>query len=388
MARAKNPEIKERDIQGLKYFKRIVPLLEGLHLCGTQRDLAGNRQLHYDQYAGLLLIYFFSPVVTSLRSIQRASALEKVQKLLGCSRVSLGSLSEAAHVFDPALLKQIIGELSLEAQPLAEAKDWKALEGLTAVDGTLLPALPKMAWALWVDKENRAVKAHVAFEVMTGIPVDVRVTEGNGSEKGQLRLMLKAGCLYVVDRGYAEYELFQEILDAGSSVIGRIRANAVWEVIEERQVSAEAKAQGVQRDLVVRLGGEASRKALKQPMRVVEVHVPDKRSGGKVEVLLLVTDRLDLTPELVALGYKFRWTIELFFRWFKRILGCMHLLSESRQGVEIQVYVAIIASLLLSIWTGRKPTKATLEMFSFYLSGWATEQELMAHLESLKKHAK
>jgi hypothetical protein len=62
------------------------------------------------------------------------------------------------------------------------------------------------------------------------------------------------------------------------------------------------------------------------------------------------------------------------------------LLSDSQNGVEIQVYLAIIASLLISLWTGRKPTKATFEMIRFYFIGWASEEELLQHLQSLKMH--
>ena len=57
----------------------------------------------------------------------------------------------------------------------------------------------------------------------------------------------------------------------------------------------------------------------------------------------------------------------------------------SARSAATQVYLAIIASLLISLWTGRKPTRRTLEMIQFYFIGWATEDELMAHLESLKK---
>src|SRR5204862_5119058 len=105
---------------------------------------------------------------------------------------------------------------------------------------------------------------------------------------------------------------------------------------------------------------------------------------GRSEVLLLATNRLDLDAELVALAYRFRWSIELFFRWLKCILGCRHLLANSREGVTIQVYLTIIASLLISLRVGRKPTIRTLEMLQFYFTGWATEEELMAHLEQLK----
>ena len=384
MAGKERPKITEEKLRGFKYFKILRPLLESLHQVGTQRDKAQNRQLFFDQYGALLLLYFFNPILTSLRGIQQASHLEKVQKKLGCRGISLGSLSEAASVFDARKLEEIIAELAARIPQQTLTRDQQALKNLTAVDGSLLPALSKMAWALWLDDEHRAAKMHVAFEVLRGIPVKVTLTEGNGNEKHELRGMLEPDRLYVIDRGYVEYQLFQDILDRGSSFIGRIRNNAVWTVDEERPVSAKARAAGVRRDLVVRLGGDQSGAALKQPLRIVEVETGKTNSRGEPEILLLVTDRMDLDVELVALGYRFRWRVELFFRWLKCILGCRHLLSHSQNGVAIQVYLAIIASLLISLWTGRKPTKRTFEMLCFYFSGMASEEELLAHIAKLK----
>ena len=384
MARKDRPKITEEKLQGFKYFKILRPLLESLHQVGTQRDKAQNRQLFFDQYGALLLLYFFNPILTSLRGIQQASHLEKVQKKLGCRGTSLGSLNEAASVFDARKLEEIIAELAARIPQQTLTRDQQALKNLTAVDGSLLPALSKMAWALWLDDEHRAAKMHVAFEVLRGIPVKVTITEGNGNEKHELRGMLEPDRLYVIDRGDVEYQLFQDILDRGSSFIGRIRNNAVWTIDEERPVSAKARADGVRRDLVVRLGGDQSGAALKQPLRIVEVETGKTNSRGEPEILLLVTDRMDLDVELVALGYRFRWSVELFFRWLKCILGCRHLLSHSQNGVAIQVYLAIIASLLISLWTGRKPTKRTFEMLCFYFSGMASEEELLAHIAKLK----
>jgi hypothetical protein len=383
MPAKQKPTLRAHDLRGLKYFKALNPLLERLHTVGTERDKAGNRQLFYDQYAALILLYFFNPILTSLRAIQQASGLDKVQRRLGGPAASLGALSEAARVFDATALQEIISELAGRVPPATTPAEQLALKDLTAVDGSLLPALPRMAWALWVDDHHRAAKMHLAFEVLRGVPVGVTVTAGNASEYDQLRALLQAGRLYVIDRGYAEYQLFQDIVDAKSSFIGRLRDNAVWTVIEERPVSAAARAAGVRRDLVVHLGGPQSGAALEQPLRVVEVATGKTDARGNPEVLLLVTDRLDLEAELVALGYRFRWSVELFFRWFKCILGCQHLLSTCRNGVTIQVYLAVIASLLVSLWTGRKPTKRTFEMFCLYFSGWASAAELLAHLEQL-----
>jgi Transposase DDE domain len=376
--------IREKDLRGLKYFKLLGSFLDRLHDAAVARDHAGNRRLFYDQYACLLLLFFFNPVVKSLRAIQQASELDKVQRLFGCNRVSRGALSEASRVFDPELLHTLIGDIAGRTLPLVHGKEAEALRGLTAVDGSLLPALSKMAWALWLDPQHRAAKMHVHFDVIKGVPVETTVTAGNDSETKQLRATLQAKRLYVIDRGYADYQLFQDIVDAKSDFIGRIRDNAVWTVVEERSLTAEAQAAGVRSDRVVWLGGPQSGASLKQPLRVLEVETGKTDAHGRPEILLLATSRLDLAAELVALGYRFRWTVELFFRWFKCILGCRHLLANSQEGVTIQVYLAIIASLLISLWVGRKPTVRTLEMIQFYFQGWATEEELMAHLDNLK----
>src|SRR3972149_3550038 len=139
--------------------------------------------------------------------------------MLGCSRASLGSLSEAARVFDASLLREIIREVADRVEPLAMAAELEALKGLEAVDGSLLPALPKMAWALWQDDLHRAAKMHVHFNVLKGVPTHVTVTAGNGSERAELRASLRAGGFYVIDRGYRDYDLFQEIVDAKASFV-------------------------------------------------------------------------------------------------------------------------------------------------------------------------
>ena len=103
-------------------------------------------------------------------------------------------------------------------------------------------------------------------------------------------------------------------------------------------------------------------------------------------ILRIATDLLDVPAEIIALLYRYRWTVELFFRFFKHVLGCRHLLSHDRRGIEIQTYCAIIACMLISLWTGRKPTLRTYEMICYYLMGLAEEDELLAHLAKLQPH--
>lgn len=383
MPRQRRPEVRAKDLEGFKYFRLITPLLARLEHIGTERDRAGNRQFFYDQYAALLLLYFFNPVLTSLRGLQEASGLDKVQKLLGVRRCSLGSLSEATGVFTAEPLREIVRELAEHAIPLEHSRDAEALRGLTAVDGTVLQALPQMAWALWTDDQHRAAKVHLHFEVLKGVPIDATITPAACSEPEQLRAMLQPDRLYVTDRGYADYRLFRDILNAGSSFVARVKDNTAFTVAEERPISEAARRAGIVRDVILaKLGTDHHKDVLRCPVRLVIIQ--RTKADGTPEELWLVTDRLTLAAELVALAYRYRWMIELFFRWFKCILGCRHLLATDANGVAIQVYVALIASLLITLWTGRKPNKRTWEMIQFYLLGWASLEELETHLAKLQ----
>jgi hypothetical protein len=392
----KKEKIKQSDLQGFKYFKKLSQILERLHDAGCQRDRAGNRILHMDHYITLLLLSMFSPICSSLRSMQQASELQKVQKKLHVPRSSLGSLSEAARIFDSELLTGIIEELAADVKPVAEYKklsDIKAI--LTIVDGTLLTALPRTIDVLWKDENNKAYKAHVQYEILKGIPVESKLTNGNVNEKQVLAENLESDRFYVLDRGYAKYGLLQQIIDAKSHFACRIYDCARFEVVEERQVSDEARKEGVCRDMIVKLGDKSHNDFLKQPVRIIEVAATERTQyaartlpyqGRKTpETMLICTDRMDLPADVIALIYKYRWQIEIFFRFFKHVLGCRHLLSYCDNGIELQIYSAIIVCLLIALYTGRKPTLRTYEMFCWYISGWASQEELAAHIERLNR---
>ena len=161
----KSKNIKEQDIQKLSILRSFKPLLKRLH---DHADCF-NRKLHYDQYVSLTLLYFFNPILTALRSIQQASILKNVQDKLGTKRTSLGSISAAGRIFDPELLTPIISELASQVGSLNMDKRLQDLDmTVVAVDGTLLKALPKMLWALWLDEDHRAAKMHLEFDVLKG----------------------------------------------------------------------------------------------------------------------------------------------------------------------------------------------------------------------------
>jgi len=391
---AKREDIKEHELQGLKYFKAIDGLLDGLHEAGCRRDKAGNRLLHMDQYMSLLLLYMFNPICTSLRAVQQASELKKVQQKLGCPRASLGSLSESARVFDSSLMQEVIENLSAQLKPISRHAKLEDLSGiLTAVDGTLIPAFSKMTWAMWKTESN-AVKAHTQFDLEKHVPVKITITEGKGDERTALAENLESGRIYVQDRGYASLALFKQILDQHSSFVCRIRDNSVYDVLEERPLTDDAVAAGIVLDQTVRLGGDPkTQKQLSVPVRLIAIRcTPHKKRyktgrGGpeQGETLLIATDRFDLEADVIALIFKHRWAVEIFFRFFKHVLGCRHLISHNRNGIELQTYAAIIACMLIALWTGCKPTLRTYEMLCWYFTGMADEEELFAHIARLQK---
>jgi len=311
-----------------------------------------------------------------------------------------GSFSETAAFFDPQLLEPIIQKLAATVQA-QDGKRELSVQDLTvaAIDGSLLHALPKMAWALWLDKDHHAAKMHLQFNILKGAPMRAVLTDGNGNESAVLRTMLAAGMLYVLDRGYANYAMLDAIINAHSSFVVRVDNNATYKIIEERPLSASARKKGIEHDIIVNLGGPKTSALYNRRLRLVQVHVkgdptrkPRNRVSSKNKIirttkqehtLLLVTDLLDIDVELVAEIYRSRWQIELFFRWYKTILQANRLLCLSENGMTVVMYCALIASLLVTLWTGRKPGKRTYELICFYFSGWVSEDELVRHLENL-----
>jgi hypothetical protein len=399
---AKQRKIEESDVTGLKYFEKLAPLLQRLHDDGCERDQAGNRELHYDQYCMLILLYLFNPIVTSLRGIQQASELKKVQRKLGCKRAALGSLSEATSVFEAERLKEIIAELGEQLQPLRQdARLCDIQHTITLVDGSVIAALPKIMEASWrqADTGSGMVKwrLHTHFEILRGIPTRIDVTPNGGGEHDEravLETVIESDRLYVMDRGYAKFALFNKIVTTKSSYVCRLRDNSVWETVEEKYRNDNAQLDEIMSDEIVRFSKNSASSRPDHPIRVIRIRVNPHTSRSKYRggssgvdsdgILRIATNLIDVPAETIALIFSKRWAIEIFFRFFKHILGCRHLLSHDENGIEIQTYCAIIACMLIALWTGKKPTLRTYEMICFYFCGLADEDELMKHIEKLK----
>lgn len=381
----------------------MAALLGHLHANGCARDTAGNRELHFDDYVLLILLYLFNPMINSMRMLQQVAALPEIQKRLGIKRFSLGSFSESCRVFDPAMLQQVVDQLSGELRPLDRHELFKQLPGqLTLVDSTVIDTLCTVAQAMFLPladgTHTHAWRLHLQFDVDHHVPGRWEITEpkntAKSDEKSVLRRKLQAGHTYVMDRWYAQFTLWNDIKHAGSSYVCRVRDNSVYEVIDDRALDQPAIDAGVKSDQIVQMGlSKKPAQRADHPTRLICITCEPHRKRGKRRgagygqtgptsdgTLRIVTDLLDVPAHVIAFLYEYRWTIEIFFRFLKQILGCRHLLSTRIEGIQIQMYAAVICCMLLNTLTGKKPTKWHVTLMALYLQGLASDDDVLREL--------
>jgi Transposase DDE domain len=385
LEKASAEPLSERDLSRWKLIEdfraRLAEAVERVAMPRSESD--PRRRLLSADYFSLLLFGLFNPVVRTMRGLCEATKLGRVQRQISSAYVSLGSFSEAQAVFAPEVLEQVIKELGAEAARRGHAlsgikpAQWQAL----IVDSSLFRALPRMAWALWRHQgvTQRAVRLHVKYDLAANAPVEARVSPGRECERRAWRGLMKKGELYVGDRYYGEdYALLMQAKEAGCAFVVRLRQHRSVRVIEELALSPEDHEARVVRSARVMLGGDAKA----GPFVLVEV------AGDKEPLLLLSSLESEQLPaQGVALLYRQRWMVELFFRWIKCLLGCRHWLAESERGVAMQVYCALIAALLLALYSGKRPGRRAMELIQFYLLGYATLEEVSRQLGLSQKNS-
>lgn len=370
----------------LGHWKLLRSFRQHLDAVFKQHPLAATwedpkRELTAPDYLSLFLFGLLNPVAQTLNGLAAASHLERVQAEVCTRIVPRATFSDAQHALDPALLEKVFTQLSASLPPAPADPRLGAWQWL-ARDGSLFAALPRMSWALYGGGKkgapNRAVRLHLSFHVHEDKPVHAAVRPGRVCERAVWEEQLETGAAYIADRYFGEnYRLLERLEHKGCAYVVRLRDTAVINVEEELPVSTAEHAAGVRRQAWARLGARTRSPRL----RVLWLQ------GAEEETLVLVTNLSPqaLPGDLVSPLYRHRWRIELFFRWIKCILGCGHWLAESQRGATIQIYLALIASLLLQLYTSRRPTKRMMELVRFYLLGWATGAELEAGLERYRQ---
>ena len=385
------PKLTESELRQWKliadFRKRLSALAPGSEHPGWKHP---RRRLEQFDYLSLFLLALVNPVVKTLRAVSAASQLQRVQEEVCTRAASLGSLSEAQHLLEPQLLEKLIASLTEQIQGPPPAEPRQAWQLWLARDSSIFPATCRMYWAQYgagkAGQANHAVRFHVSFHLWDDRPTRVAVTPGKTCERKVWREQLEPGAAYVGDRYFAEdYQMFGRLQKAGCHFVLRLRDEAVMNVQAENPLTPQDRAAGILSDQWVRLGSHK-----RYHTGLVRVLTVRKPSGT---LMRLVTN---LTPEQMSCReiqtlYRRRWQIECYFRWIKCLLGCRHWLAQSPQGVTVQLYLAVIAGLLLHLVLGRRPNRRLWERMQLYLMGWATVDELVqaagAALEksSLKK---
>ncbi len=379
MARSSKEPLRQRDLGRWKLVEEFRRVLEEtakdhpMHPTFSDPD----RLLTYGNYLSLFLFGLFNPVVRTMRGLCEATLLERVQEDICQRRVSPGCFSAVQHVLDPALLEKVFVDLSGRLQAQGASDPRLATRKWMAHDGSLWRALPRMSWALYGagrGGDSHAIKLHLSFHVLEDKPVKATVRRGKDCERAVWQEHWTAGDAYIGDRYFGEdYRLFGRLNLKQCACVVRLREAAVIHVEEELAVSPADRQAGVVRQGWARLGA-------REATRSVRVRVVWVKADGHELILVTNLGPEELPGELVSLLYRRRWQIELFFRWIKCILGCRHLLAESQRGVAIQIYLALIAAVLLQLYVGHRPSKRMMELIQFYLLGVATLEELTAGL--------
>jgi hypothetical protein len=369
--------------QDLHHWKVIEVFREVLLKAVEQKELHPgfqdpDRLLHHAEYLSLFLFGLFNPVVKTMRALCASSHLKRVQDEV-CNRpVSLGSFSEAQHLVDPAHLEKVFQELchqlpcSDAGAPTLNWQQWFAR------DSSVFAALPRMTWALYggghAGAPNRAVRLHLNFNVLADRPALADVTVGRVCERRSWEAQWERGAAYVGDRYFSKsYKVLDRLSQKGCGYVLRLAEEASITVLEPIPVSPADRKEGVVRQAWCQLGKDEFQS---QRVRVVWIE-------GQQSALMLVTNlsAQDLPAAMVSMLYRRRWQIECFFKWIKCLLGCRHWLAESPKGVSLQLYLALIAAVLLQLCLGRRPNKRMFELIQLYQMGYATTEEVIAGLK-------
>jgi len=332
-------ETKEIELSGLRDLRRLRELLKPLHKIGTERDRAKNRSLHMDEYCLLVLMWLYNPAIDSLRGIQQASEQKKIQRRLGVGRASLGSLSESVTIFEPERLAELAKELSSKLPDRTPEKFDVIDKKITAVDGSIFRVLSQVASLAWLPKGGGksacGFRLHAQFEVFRGVPSRIDLTrskpKGDADERKVLERTLESQRCYLMDRGYEKYALWNAINAIKSDYVCRLNDKPTYEVLSESHLTDADREANIVSDQVVRFGTSNSRTEVPDhPTRLVVVKITphDSRrskngaSGPSSDGFLrVVTNNLEAPAEIISALYQLRWTIELYFRIIKQLLG-------------------------------------------------------------------
>jgi len=348
----------------------------------------GNTKLFADRLVLGLLLSFFDPLARSLRLIEGCADFGGQ---LDLPRLARSTTSDALVAFDPVHLLPLIKDLRERCPQLCHAD--ADLEGITrriiAADGTYLTTLADVAWALHHTKPDGRtqgqVRANVQLDVANWAPQVINVSgDDDESEPTAFAKDLLCGVLYVVDRNFVDFAFIRAVLEKDNDLILRVRGNApATQVIRQLPLSSADVEAGVVSDELVQLTGRDAPAGIFRLVTILttaRLSSPKSDRNGKPQTIRLLSNLIDaqtIAAHVIGAAYKLRWQIELFFKWLKCFARMDHLLSTSRNGITTQLYIAVIAVLLMCVQTGRRVSIYALHALSRVANGQMSLQQAM-----------
>ena len=286
--------------------------------------------------------------VSSLRDLETVFNSHDTQHYhLGCNGVRRSTLSDANKQRDSAVFRDLA--MAMLSGCKGDVRELRSV--ISVLDSSPIRLSGRgHDWALAsrTRSHNQGLKLHVQMAPQDERVEFIKVTDNTVNDINVGRgLAVEPGRIYVFDKGYCDYNWWNSIDEAGASFVTRLKVNAAFEVIEER-VTTPCQAGLVLSEQVIRLtntnpGAGRTNKLAGVPLRLVRIPHP----GGKTRPFWIVSNDLQASADEIADRYKQRWSIELLFKWLKQNLQINNFLGENRNAILIQIYVAIIAYLLL-----------------------------------------
>ncbi len=297
----------------------------------------GNRQLFLDDVFVAYLLAFFNPGLRTLRTIEDFSATRQAQKHLTIRKLCKSTLSDFNKIADPARLQPILDQLRCEvfkAEPRNDATPLTDLyRKVLAVDGTFLKAAASVAWSIRRRGSKTGARLDFHVDVETWLPELLVIPDAQQSEAKTARETITPGAIHLYDRGIFSFELIAAHASQSADFVMRTRGPGPrcpkLETVETRELTPEAREAGIVSDRLVRLRGSPHRNAPDLVLREVVIIPADDPENP----VYLLTTLLEVDALIIALLYRHRWQIELFFRWLKSYARFDHLISHNRQGV-------------------------------------------------------
>ena len=226
-------------------------------------------------------------------------------------------------------------------------------ETVYALDSTTIDlCLSVFPWAPF-RSTKAAVKLHTLLDLRGSIPSFIFISDGKMHDVNILdQLVPEAGAFYVMDRGYLDFERLAHLDDAGSFFVTRAKSNFKARRRYSRPVD---RSTGLICDQTVLLTGFYSRQGFDRPLRRIKFN--DPQTGKR---LVFLTNNFALDALTIAKLYKYRWQVELFFKWIKQHLRIKAFFGTSENAVKSQIWIAVSVYVLVAIVKKRLALPATL----------------------------